>query len=275
MTAKKTTSKEAEVKTEHTSVEESKQEQSSFLKQLIFLDALTDYIDKKAEQKLKDNPSDPYESAITKDINTAFAKAQGEFPSIGFNKENPYFKNKYADFDSIVRSVKPHLAKNGLSVTQQTILTEDGSTYLKTRLWHTSGQWIETRARVLPTKQDAQSYASALTYMKRYSYTALLNITTSDDSSDDDAERIMYDVRDTKAKGVAINTKYNPKEETLQVITKEQLEELEYELGEHDDIAEMVLDGLKIQSLADMPKSKFLVSAKRIREIKNAREGIN
>ena len=254
--------------------EEPKQEQSSFLTQLVFLDALSDYIEKKAAQKLKEEAPEPYESATTEKLHEALAKAQGEFPPIGYNKENPYFKNRYADFDSIVRAVRPALSKYGLSVTQQTVLSKDGATVLKTKLRHVSGQWIETQARVLPTKNDAQSYASALTYMKRYSYTALLNITTTDDVSDDDAETVMYDVRDVKAKGVALNTKYNPKEQSGEFITKEQLEELEYELADYDDVAEMVLDGLKIQSLADMPKSKFMVSVKRIREIKNAREGV-
>ena len=254
---------------------EIKNERESFSDQLKFLKVLELYIEEKAKSLLSLKATDPYESDNTKDINTALAKAQGEFPQIGFNRENPYFKNRYSDLNVIVKAVKPFLCKNGLSVTQQTIIKDAGTTILNTKLRHVSGQWIETRARVLPTKSDAQSYASALTYMKRYSYMALLNITTTDDTSDDDAERIMYSVRDTKAKGVALNTKYNPKDQSSEVITKEQLEELEYELGNYDDVAEMVLDGLKIQSLADMPKSKFMISSKRIRDIIKSREGLN
>ena len=262
-------------KIEETKQDNKKYEQDSFLNQLQFLEVLNNYIDKKAQEKIDSSPGDTYESECTKEINTAFSKAQGEFPQIGFNRENPYFKNKYADFDSIVKAVRPMLAKNGLSVTQQTVLTSEGATILKTKLRHTSGEWIETRARILPIKADAQSYASALTYMKRYSYMALLNITTSDDMSDDDAERIMYDVRDVKSKGVALNTKYNPKEQINETISKEQLEELEYELAKYDDIVDMILDGFKIQSLADMPKDKFLPAVQRIRTIKNAREGLD
>ena len=259
-------------------IEESKivsNERESFLDQLNFLKALDLHIEEKVNQKLESMSEDAYESVETQEINTALAKAQGSFPAIGYNRENPYFKNKYTDLDAIVRAIRSILSINGLSVTQQTLLDDKGSTVLRTRLRHSTGQWIETRARVLPTKADAQSYASALTYMKRYSYMALLNITTSDDTSDDDAERNMYSIRDTKAKGVALNTKYNPKDQDGEVITKEQLEELEYELGDYDDVAEMVLDGLKIQSLADMPKNKFLPSIKRIRNIKIAREGLD
>ena len=56
-------------------------------------------------------------------------------------------------------------------------------------------------------------------------------------------------------------------------MTKEQLEELEYELADYPDIAEKVLDGLHLQNLADMPKSKYMSSLTRIREIKMVREG--
>jgi len=253
---------------------EIKPERESFLDQLNYLKALDQLINEKVADKLNMASRDPYESVDTKDINTALAKAQGEFPGIGYNKENPYFKNKYSDMDIIVKTVRPCLAKNGLSVTQQTVINEAGATILITRLRHNSGQWIETRARILPAKNDAQSYASALTYMKRYSFMALLNITTSDDPTDDDAERAVYDLRGAKSKGVALNTKYNPKEQDGETVTKEQLDEIEYELANYDDIAEMVLDGLKIQSLADMPKNKYMAAINRIRSIKNAREGI-
>ncbi len=250
-------------------------EQESVLKQLEYLKAIDAYLEEKLASKLKDVPADPYESEDTKEVNTALAKAQGEFPQIGLNRENPYFKSKFADLNSIVMAVKPYLAKNGLSVTQQVILTKDGMTILVTKLRHISGQWISTKARILPVKNDPQSYASYLTYMKRYSFISLLNITTSDDTTDDDAERNMYDVRDAKSKGVALNNKYNPKDQNGETITPEQLSEIEYELAAYDDIADMVLDGLKIQSLADMPKNKYAASIQRIREIKRAREGLD
>ena len=83
----------------------------------------------------------------------------------------------------------------------------------------------------------------------------------------------MISNREVIAKGTSLNTKYNPREQSYEPITKEQLEELEYELASWEDIAELVLDGLHIQSLSDMPKSKYLASITRIREIKRAREG--
>ncbi len=81
----------------------------------------------------------------------------------------------------------------------------------------------------------------------------------------------MVDAREIIAKGPS--NKYNPKEQSYETITKEQLEELELELQGYPDIAEEVLSKMRLQSLADLPKSKFQVSVQRIREIKQIREG--
>jgi len=212
---------------------------------------------------------EPNTSAEIKDLATDLAKAQAEMPTAELNKSNPYFKSSYADLKSIVSASRPALTKYGLSVTQQIYDDQDGICWLVTTLWHISGQWISSKRRIVPAKNDIQTISSHTTYLKRMCYASLIGVVTGDE--DDDGEAAVATTRDTFARGVAINTKYNPKETSPEVITKEQLEELNYELQEYPDICEMVLDGLKIQSLADMPKTKFMVSVGRIREIKELR----
>lgn len=214
---------------------------------------------------------EPNRSENITELATALAKAQSEMPSAGLNKTNPYFKSSYADLESIINASRPCLTKNGLSVTQQIIHQEDGQSTLLTTLWHNSGQWIGSKVRIVPPKNDIQTISSYVTYQKRICYAALIGVVTGDD--DDDGEIAVAPAREVFAKGVALNTKYNPKENVSEVITKEQLEELSYELAEYPDICEMVLDGLKIQSLADMPKAKFMASLGRIRAIKLERNG--
>lgn len=223
------------------------------------------------ELLLSPKKEDRYESEQIKDLVAALSKAQGAYPSIGADRENPYFKSSYADLDMILKAVRPCLALNGLSFTQDTRFSADGSTILHTRLYHSTGQWIETRARILPVKNTPQEYGSCLTYNKRYSAMALLGITVAKDPTDDDAEVAMVHAREIIAKGPS--NKYNPKDQSHDTITKEQIDELEYELVDAPDLAEMVLDKLQIQSLADMPKSKYMVSLQRIREIKAKRSG--
>jgi len=218
------------------------------------------------------NPVEPTKSAEIKDLALSLAKAQAEMPVAGLNKNNPYFKSAYADLQSIVAASRPSLTKNGLSVTQQIVHHEDGQSWLYTTLWHISGQWLQSRVRVVPVKNDIQAISSHTTYLKRMCYASLIGVVAGDE--DDDGEAAVATTRETFAKGTALNTKYNPKENRAEVITKEQLEEANYELAEYPDICEMVLDGLKIQSLADIPKAKYMAAMSRIRSIKNMRNGV-
>lgn len=216
---------------------------------------------------------DPYESSETNKLAEDFAKAQGEYKRITYNRENPYFKSSYADLDMIIESAKDALTKYGLSFYQYTKIPDEGSTILISILKHKSGQWISSRSRLLQAKIDPQSYGSAITYQKRYQAQCLLRVTIVHDLCDDDAEVAMEDHRETAKKGTSLNTQYNPRERgSIEVITPEQREELEYELAEIPDFAEHVLTGLQIMSLADMPKNKFMASMKRIREVKLLRK---
>jgi len=197
-------------------------------------------------------------SAEINEIAAALSKAQSTMDVAGLNKKNPFFKSKYADFMSVVEASRPALTVNGLAVTQQVVQEEEGSPFLETTLLHSSGQWIMSRVKITPAKTDVQSLSSYITYMKRMCYSSLIGVVTGDE--DDDGE---YAVAPTR---INQNKMSGPRED---VITPEQLEELEFELQGETRICAMVLDGLKIGTLAEMPKSKFLASIQRIREIKD------
>lgn len=222
------------------------------------------------QQNLIKKP-DKYESEETKDLNESLAKAQSEYPVIACNRVDAYFKSGYADLDEIMLKIRPYLAKYGLSITQRTLLPEDGSNVLQTRLWHASGQWIESRAKIIPSKNDIHTLASTLWYIRRMQIMSLLGITINEDINDDNANEEMISSRKILAKGTSSSLTYNPKGESTETITKEQLAELEYEIGDFLDIAEDLMDRLHIRSLADLPKSRFMNTVIRIREIKELR----
>lgn len=210
----------------------------------------------------------------SEDINLLFgalAKAQGDMKPAPLNKSNPFFKSRYADFESIVMASREPLAKNGLSVLQNIIKHDDESSVLHTILGHSSGQWMASTIRILPPKNDIQSMSSYTTYLKRMAYAALIGVVTGDE--DDDGEIAMQESRNSGAKGVALNHKYDAREQSPDPITPEQYEELEYELSSPgcEDIAKQILEGLRINALSDMPKSKWSASLKRIRDIKALR----
>jgi len=137
------------------------------------------------------------ESAVSsKELGKLFdslAKSQLEMCVAKTDKVNPYFKSKYADLASVVRSSRPYLSKHGLSVIQRTDLNKSGELLMYTRLCHSSGQWIESNIHINPVKSDIQSLGSYLTYIKRYMYSAITGTVSSDE--DDDGEIAMKSSR--------------------------------------------------------------------------------
>ena len=205
-------------------------------------------------------------------LSTALAKAQGEYTIAGRTKENPFFKSKYADLTERVKASRPALSKYGLSVIQPTFQNEDGQNILETIMQHTSGQWVAGTMRIIPSKADVQSLGSYMSSIKKYSYSSVTGVVSAD-ADDDDGELAVHQQRKDFEKGVKLNHKYNPGEQSYTSITKEQLEELRYELASHTDLAEEILEKMKIQSLSDMPKNKFMIAVRRVREIVRARDG--
>jgi primosomal protein N'' len=208
-----------------------------------------------------------YLSPQVNELYTALAKAQGEMKLAHRDSENPYFKSKYANLGSVIEASRDYLAKQGLAIYHRQEINNDGQSILVCTLAHNSGQYVESRYRVVPAKNDIQSLGSYMTYLRRYSYVAICGLA----DTDDDGEAAVAEARDVYAKGVALNTKYSAKEQSFETLTKEQIDEMEYELAEYPDLAEQILDGLRIQSIADIPKSKYRAAITRIREIKELR----
>lgn len=89
------------------------------------------------------------------------------------------YKFRYADLSACVKAAAPTLKANGLSVTQVII-----DNTLITLLSHKSGQWFKSELKLPAPSTDYQSYGSAITYLKRYSYCAILGLVAD---TDDDA----------------------------------------------------------------------------------------
>jgi len=244
----------------------------TFTDQLSHFETLEKYLDKRIAAATKAKAPEPYESEKTEQICTALSKAQGEFPKIATNRANNFLFNQYSDLDTILRTIRKALAENGLSITQQTKIIDD-KIILVTRLRHKSAQFIETRSRIIPSRNDIQTYASALKAMKRHDIMGLLNITITDDLDDDDGERDMEDVRRSSNKGTGLNVRYKAKEESFETISQDQENEIRYILGDYADIAEKILETLKIQTLADMPKSKYRDVKRQVQQLVNSRDG--
>jgi hypothetical protein len=121
-------------------------------------------------------------SADTSKLDTAMAKAQGEFRAAVKDKVNPFFKSKYADLESVFESCRASLAKYEISITQWLADRGDDRLHMVTRLAH-KGEWIASRMAVPVNKQDPQGYKSASTYARRMALVAALGISEEDDDA--------------------------------------------------------------------------------------------
>ncbi len=134
----------------------------------------------------------------TENINelvAALSKAQGAMQPAKFNKINPHFKNRYADFTSCMDACREPLSNNGLSIMQYCEMINE-KPMLVTMLAHISGQWIKSNFPLLPKTMDSQGIGSAMTYGKRYCLSAMLGIVSDDE--DDDAEAASGRGKETK-----------------------------------------------------------------------------
>jgi len=126
------------------------------------------------------------QSEIINELATALSKAQGEMQAAIKDKINPFFKSFYADLGSIWDAARPVLSKYGLCVMQTTEINSDGSKIIMvTTLAHTSGQWMKSYLPLNPAKNDSQGVGAALTYLRRYSLSAIVGVVCDED---DDGE---------------------------------------------------------------------------------------
>src|SRR5215210_9397470 len=122
--------------------------------------------------------------SITK-LAGALAAFQGEVENVKKDSTNPFFKSKYASLENVISTVKPLLAKNGLSYSQR----PSGENELSTILMHLSGEWIGATAKMTPKDSSPQAQGSAMTYMRRYALSALLGLATEDDDDGNEASK--------------------------------------------------------------------------------------
>lgn len=95
---------------------------------------------------------------------------------------NPHYASKYTPLDTIVETVGPLLAQHGLVWMTFPTTNGDGVPMLRYRLAHTtSGEQVEDTMPLLVTHVSPQGMGSALTYARRYSMCAVLNLVADDD----------------------------------------------------------------------------------------------
>lgn len=109
----------------------------------------------------------------------ALAAAQLEITDPAKDAVNPHFRSRYADLATVLKTVRPVLARHNIALTQTTQIL-DGALVLVTRL-HWKDEELAGYYPISPTKADPQGYGSALTYARRYALQAIVGVAADDD----------------------------------------------------------------------------------------------
>ena len=203
----------------------------------------------------------------------ALSRAQAEMHAAKFNAVNPFLKNNYADLGSIIDTAKPTLGKYGLAVTQHPF--NDGDRVgVETVLTHASGEWISSSLS-LPLaeekgKSGAQVAGSIITYLRRYTLSAVLGM-YSDEDTDGNSEP-----KPAEAKPAAKVAEKQPIEDTMTIERAMKItnsEGVAYGEIPSDKLQAMVLGinkGLK-NGVDDAKKAEYLEKKQAIQVILKAR----
>jgi hypothetical protein len=113
----------------------------------------------------------------------AFVAVQAELPAVGKDSENPHFHSRFVSHDALVAATRPVLNKHGMGMSQAPVRDEHGEPALRTTLLH--GPTGEERVYDTPLflgRLDMQGFGAAITYARRYAWSAVLGIASEEDT---------------------------------------------------------------------------------------------
>lgn len=124
-----------------------------------------------------------YCSSETSKLAKALIQVQRILQPATKDRLNPFTNSNYATLNSVMDSCREALLTNGIWLTQFPVPSESGHLGLVTKLVHAeSGQWQSSHAVVPLPKNDPQGLGIAMTYIRRYSISAMLGIVTEEDT---------------------------------------------------------------------------------------------
>lgn len=214
---------------------------------------------------------EPMQSPTIEKISDALSLAQRSFKPAYKNKQGSFAE--YADLESCLLAIKDGLGNNGLSISQPLTETTDGL-FLYTVLRHSSGEYISSKIKVTASDNDINVWASHVVYLRRYTLSSLVGIVGSSEDDDGDMARKERDTTFSAAtalKEQQRNTTGVDNNGPVLVISKDQLDELNYELKDWPDLTEEVKKRWGLRYLADMPKDRYREAKTRILQLKKER----
>ena len=124
------------------------------------------------------------------EISKAMAGFQADIKQPFRDKKNPFFGSSYVPLESVVEAITSIAPKHGLSFTQWALNDDNGQIGVATLLMHESGEFIEYDPVFMKAeKQTPQGYGALITYLKRYTLSAIFGITSDEDDDGNNSSK--------------------------------------------------------------------------------------
>lgn len=141
-----------------------------------------------------------FSSDSISNIAPALLNVQQALRPLAKDAENPFLRNRYTSFATVLESIRPILTENSLILIQRGIEAQGNALSVETRIIHApSGEWIsgvitlpmpEAEEELPDTRRKGmganifQLYGAGLSYGKRYGLMSLLALSSVDEDTD-------------------------------------------------------------------------------------------
>ena len=149
--------------------------------------------------------NNPAPSSALQPLIEALVKFHKTVPAISKTASAQY--GKFADLETVLSTVTPHLIKNGLVISQVFEPSEGLEPILVTKLLHISGAELISRLPMVIGKgrNALHDFGGSCTYLKRYALLAMLGLTADMDMDGDFADDQPAAKPAAKVQGVSDN----------------------------------------------------------------------
>lgn len=196
------------------------------------------------------------------EISKAMAKFQSEVKQPFKDANNPFFKSKYVPLESVVESITSIAPKHGISFVQWASNDDTGRVGVSTMIMHTSGEYIEFDPVYMNAdKNTAQGAGALISYLKRYSLSAVFGITSD---QDDDGNH---------ASGNTNKPKQSPKARPEQIKDLKDKIKQALEVGGEDATEQKLKTWLKISDYDTVTEAQINPMIKRLNDLISSKRG--
>ena len=128
----------------------------------------------------------------SKNLFGALSKVQGSVKAAHKSSENPFFKSRFADLESVIESLQAPMNDNGIAILfefKTEMVGDNPANWMRYILTHSSGEnYISQWMMMMMKDKTPQGFGASCTYYKRQMLKAVFNVPETDDDGNSQSQ---------------------------------------------------------------------------------------